>query len=144
MNRHLSKITATLIATMTLAPVLLGQKQPEAPAPRPLAMAVTVHASTQVADNSANERKPLTLRQALALAKQNSVQFQAVLTDSRVAQQDGRQALATLLPTATFNTSAIYTQSIGPGLGVKFIANNAVHEYISQGNVHEVLDAASM
>jgi outer membrane protein TolC len=144
MKRHLLKATATLTGAIALAPVLLGQKQPEAPAPRPLAMGVAMHAGTQAAESSSSERKPLTLQQALALAKQNSVQFQAVLTDSRVAQQDSRQALAALLPSATFNTSAIYTQSIGPGLGVKFIANNAVHEYISQGNVHEVLDAASV
>jgi outer membrane protein TolC len=144
MKRRPLKITATLTAVSMAAPVLLAQKPPEAPQPRPLAMAVAVHASTQAADNSSNERKPLTLQQALALAKQNSVQFQAVVTDSRVAQQDSRQALAALLPTATFNTSTIYTQSIGPGLGVKFIANNAVHEYTSLGNAHEILDAASV
>ena len=40
-----------------------------------------------------------------------------------------------------FNTSALYTQS-NPN-GVKFIANNAPHEYISQGNVHQQLDLAS-
>jgi outer membrane protein TolC len=144
MKRHHLKITATLTVAIMSAPVLFAQKQPEAPAPRPLAMAVATHAGTQAADNSVNERKPLTLQQALFLAQQNSVQFQAVVTDSRVAQQDSRQALASLLPSATFNTSAIYTQSIGPGLGVKFIANNAVHEYVSQGNVHEVLDGASL
>jgi outer membrane protein TolC len=144
MNQHLSRIIATLTVAIMSAPLLFAQKRLEAPAPRPLAMAVTMHADTQAADSSANERKPLTLQQALALAKQNSVQFQAVVTDSRVAQQDSRQALASLLPSATFNTSAVYTQSIGPGLGIKFIANNAVHEYISQGNVHEVLDAASV
>jgi outer membrane protein len=136
---------ATMLGTVTLAfaPLLLGQ-QVTAPEPRPLAMATPMHAGAQSADNSSNERKALTLQQALALAKQNSVQFQAALTDSRVAQQDSRQALASLLPTAVFNTSAIYTQSNGPALGVKFIANNAVHEYISQGNVHEVLDAATV
>ena len=128
---------------MALAPALLAQKQAEAPQPQPLAMSVSMHTGTQAPDNNANERKPLTLQQALALAKQNSVQFQAALTDSKVAQQDSRQSLAALLPTATFNTSAIYTQSNGPH-GVKFIANNAVHEYISQGDVHEVLDVASI
>jgi outer membrane protein TolC len=126
-----------------LASVLVGQ-QVQAPEPRPLALTTPMHAGAQAADNSSNERKALTLQQALALAKQNSVQFQAAVTDSRVAQQDSRQALASLLPTAIFNTSAIYTQSNGSALGVKFIANNGVHEYISQGNVHEVLDAASV
>src|SRR5579863_506186 len=144
MKPHLPKTAATFAVVIMSASAIFAQKQPEAPAPRPLAMAVAMHAGAQAADNSVNERKPLTLQQALALAQQNSVQFQAVVTDSRVAQQDSRQALASLLPSATFNTSAIYTQSIGPGLGVKFIANNAVHEYVSQGNVHEVLDGASL
>jgi outer membrane protein TolC len=126
-----------------LASVLAGQ-QVQAPQPQPLAVATPMHAGAQVANNSSNERKPLTLQQALALAKQNSAQFQAVVTDSKVAQQDSRQALASLLPTATFNTSMIYTQANDSPLGIKFIANNAVHEYIGQGDVHQVLDAASI
>ena len=48
-----------------------------------------------------------------------------------------------LLPTASFTTSELYTQSNGVG-GVKFIANNSPHEYVSQGNVHQVLDVASI
>ena len=44
----------------------------------------------------------------------------------------------------SYNTQALYTQGNGPGNGVRYIANNAVHEYISQGNVHEILDLASV
>jgi outer membrane protein TolC len=133
---------------MALAPALLAQQPAEAPQPQPLATSVSMHTGTQATDGNTstngNERKPLTLQQALALAKQNSVQFQAVLTDSKVAQQDSRQALASLLPSATFNTSVIYTQANNSQIGVKFIANNAVHEYIGQGDVREVLDVASV
>ena len=39
--------------------------------------------------------------------------------------------------------STLYTQPNALG-NVKFIANNAPHEYISQGNVHELLDMASV
>jgi outer membrane protein TolC len=53
------------------------------------------------------------------------------------------QARAGLLPGAAFNTSSLYTQLNGTGT-VKFIANNVEHEYISQGNVHEVLDLAAV
>jgi len=49
-----------------------------------------------------------------------------------------------LLPGVNYNTQALYTDSNGPGNGVRYIANNAVHEYISQGNVHQTLDLASI
>jgi len=48
------------------------------------------------------------------------------------------------LPSVNYNTQVLYTQGNGPGNGVRFIANNAVHEYVSQGNAHEVLDLASV
>jgi len=53
------------------------------------------------------------------------------------------QSRDALLPTASFTTSTLYTQANELG-GVKFIANNAPHEYVSQGNVHEDLDLASI
>jgi len=49
------------------------------------------------------------------------------------------QARDTLLPSVGFTTSALYTQPNSLG-GVKYIANNAPHEYVSQGNVHQLLD----
>jgi len=90
----------------------------------------------------------LTLQDALDRARKNSMQFQAAVTNAGLARQDSRQAFDALLPSVTYNNSAIYTQSAGPvataatGVPVVFIANNAVHEYISQGNVHEAIDAA--
>lgn len=85
----------------------------------------------------------LTLQQALTLARQNSVAFQAARTNAGIAHEDKKQALANLLPSVAYNNSAIYTEGTGVDDAVKFIANNAVHEYISQGNVHEALDFAA-
>jgi outer membrane protein TolC len=85
----------------------------------------------------------LTLQDALARARKNSVQFQSALTDSAIAHQDRFQAGAALLPSVNFNNEGLYTQLNQNG-NPKFIANNAAHEYISQGNVHEVLDLASV
>ncbi len=85
----------------------------------------------------------LTLQEALALARKNSPQFQSAVTDAGVARENRNIALGGLLPNASFNTSALYTQSNGAG-GVKYIANNATHEYVSQGNVHEQLDLATV
>jgi outer membrane protein TolC len=86
----------------------------------------------------------LTLQDALARARKNSTQFQAAQTDAAISRRDRYQARTALLPSVNYNTQALYTQSNGPGNGVRYIANNAVHEYISQGNVHEVLDLASV
>jgi outer membrane protein TolC len=86
----------------------------------------------------------LTLQDALARARKNSTQFQAAQTDAAITRQDRYQAGTALLPSVNYNTQALYTQGNGPGNSVRYIANNAVHEYISQGNVHEVLDLASV
>jgi len=92
----------------------------------------------------------LTLQDALDRARKNSVQFQAALTNAGLVRQDRRQAFDALLPSVFYNNSVIYTQSSGPvglaatGVPVIFIANNAVHEYISQGNVHEAIDVAAV
>jgi outer membrane protein TolC len=92
----------------------------------------------------------LTLQDALDRARKNSVQYQAAVTNAGLARQDSRQAFDALLPSVTYNNSAIYTQGAGPvaaaatGVPVVFIANNAVHEYISQGNVHEAIDVAAV
>ncbi len=82
----------------------------------------------------------ITLQDALARARKNSTEFQSAVTDAGVAREDKFQARGALLPGVNYNTQALYSQSNGPGNGVKFIANNNVHEYMSQGNVHEALD----
>jgi outer membrane protein TolC len=84
----------------------------------------------------------LTLEDALQRARQNSTTYQAAVTEAKIAHEDKKQAVATLLPSVNYNTSLIYTQSNGPGSNVRFIANNSVQEYISWGNVHEALDVA--
>src|SRR5215813_1330609 len=86
----------------------------------------------------------LTLTDALNRARQNSVVYQAAVTDARIAHEDKKQAVAALLPSVNYNNAAIYTEGNGVDGQIKFIANNAVHEYISQGNVHETLDAAGI
>ena len=92
----------------------------------------------------------LTLQDALDRARKNSVPFQAAVTNAGLARQDRRQAFNALLPSVTYDNSVIYTQSAGPiataatGVPVIFIANNAVHEYVSQADVHEAIDVAGI
>jgi outer membrane protein TolC len=86
----------------------------------------------------------LTLDDALNLARRNSVAFQSALTDAAITHQDQKQSLAALLPTVQDNNVATYTQGNNRDGGFIFIANNAVHEYLSQGDVHESFDLAGV
>jgi len=92
----------------------------------------------------------VTLQDALERARANTPQYRSALTDLGLAREDRVQARAALLPNVNYNASFIYTEGTGPlpvrcanpALGCpasRFIANNGVHEYISQGNAHEAL-----
>jgi outer membrane protein TolC len=99
-----------------------------------------VQVTAQEAQPASSTQAPLTLtlQDALTRARANSVQFQAALTDQGIAHQDKVQARAGLLPSVNFNNEFIYTQPNGTPSGV-FIANNTVREYLSQGDIHQVL-----
>ena len=87
----------------------------------------------------------LTLQDALRLAKANNPQFQAALTELGLAQQDRVQSRAALLPSVNYNMEYLYTQGNGTHSDVPiFIANNAVHEYIAQGDIHQVLSPGTV
>ena len=92
----------------------------------------------------------LTLQEAIDRARKNSTQFTAAVTTAALARGDRTQARNALLPTVTYNNSAIYTQGIPlgteaiVGAPVIFIANNSVHEYLSQADVHQVFDASAV
>ena len=87
----------------------------------------------------------LTLQDALARARKNSVAFQSALTDSAIARQDRFQAATALLPSVSYNNQAWYTQgSKGTPNTPIFIANNGVHEYLSQANIHESIGFADV
>src|SRR5258708_15230196 len=98
----------------------------------------------QQAPPAASATLRLTLEGALARARKNNTQFQAALTDAGLARGDKSLARDALLPSVNYYTQALYTQGNGSGNPVRYIANNAVHEYISQGNVHQILDLASI
>ncbi|MGH7042113.1 MAG: TolC family protein, partial [Acetobacteraceae bacterium] len=79
----------------------------------------------------------LTLAEALTRARANSPAFEAAVVAGGVARAATTQARAGLLPSLDFNGGYIYTQ------GSRFVANNGVHEYISQGTVVESLNFGS-
>lgn len=83
----------------------------------------------------------ITLQDALQRARQNDPQYRSAVTDLGLAREDRVQARAGLLPNLSYNNSFVYTQGTGaPATApAKFIANNGVHEYISQADVHQAL-----
>ncbi len=90
--------------------------------------------------SAANSPGPLTitLQDAVTRARSNEPQYRAALTQYGVAKENTVQSRAALLPNVNYSTSFIYTQGNRAG-GPRFIANNAVHEYSSQGNAHQAL-----
>ncbi|MGB8129707.1 MAG: TolC family protein [Candidatus Angelobacter sp.] len=99
-----------------------------------------VQVSAQETQPASSSQAPLTLtlQDALNRARANSVQFQAALTDQGIAHEDKVQARAALLPSVNYNNQVIYTEPNGTPAGV-FVAANSVHEYISEGNVHQAI-----
>ena len=90
------------------------------------------------AENSAAAPLTLTLQDALARARTNEPQYRAAITDYGVARQNTVQARAGLLPNVSYNGQFLYNQGNGTSTG-RFIASNGVHEYVSEGNVHQSL-----
>ena len=99
-------------------------------------------APSQPGSNQSSSLVTLTLEDALTRAKANSPQFQAALTQLGLAREDRVQARAALLPGVNYANSFIYTQ--GNGATGIYVANNGVHEYISQGVAHEALGFGSV
>ena len=77
----------------------------------------------------------INLQDALARAKANSQQFQTANISALLAHEDRVQGRAGLLPTVNYFNQYIYTQGNGTPSGV-FVANDGVHVYNSQGQVH--------
>ncbi|HEX4485557.1 MAG TPA: TolC family protein [Terriglobales bacterium] len=81
----------------------------------------------------------LTFQDAIVRARKNLPQFLSVKTDAGLAHEDKVQARAALLPSVSYTSQFLYTQPNGTPSGV-FIANNSVHEYVSQGHAHEAIN----
>jgi len=118
---------------------------------------VTSTAQTQEGSAAPTSGAPITitLQDALQRARLNDPQYRSAITDLGLAREDRVQARAGVLPNLNYNNSFIYTQGTGPlpascattAAGcptTKFIANNGVHEYISQADVHESLSLTNV
>jgi len=92
---------------------------------------------------SADSHAPMviTLQDALQRARKLDPTYRSALTDAGIAHEDHAQARAALLPSVSENTEYLYTEGNGTSTP-RYIANNGVHEYVSQGNAHEAISGA--
>jgi outer membrane protein TolC len=83
----------------------------------------------------------ISLEEAIKRAQSADVLYSAANTDVRLAQSARTIARSALLPNVMYHNQFLYTQGTGqPATApIKFIANNAVHEYVSQGSVTETI-----
>jgi outer membrane protein TolC len=88
--------------------------------------------------NQSTNSAPLTitLQDAITRARKNSPEYRAALTAYSLAKEDRVQGRAALLPGVDYNAGFLYTQGNGTSTG-RYIGANGVHEYLSQGNVHQ-------
>lgn len=134
--RHLENFRATfaLGGTMLLGIAALGQRSVDQAGARPLAA--------------------LSLEDAIRRAEANEPAFAAASAESRATALERKDARAALLPSASYHNQFLFTQSnqtaaqttqggFTQSLPV-FIANNAVHEYYSQGVVTETIGLAQI
>ena len=95
----------------------------------------------------------ITLDEAIARARANEPGFAAAVAQSRITDLDRSIAKSALLPSAVCHNQFIYTQPAHGATGSanasayaasvtsapRFIANNTVHEYVSQGVATETI-----
>src|SRR5580692_8604385 len=96
----------------------------------------------------------ITLDDAIRRAAANEPGYATAFADSKVAAIDRSIAAAGMLPSVTYHNQALYTEpngllnQAGQGAGSqpspRFIANNAVREYASQGIVNETVGLAGV
>ena len=100
------------------------------------------------------QQAPITLDEAIARARANQPELAAAVAGAKNAKLDQSIAKAALLPSADYNNQFLYTQggagfitnpakakdpSLESTSAPRFIANNAVHEYVSQASVTETI-----
>ena len=99
--------------------------------------------TNEIATDASSAPLTLTLNDALIRARANEPQYRAALTRYGVARQAMVQSRAGLLPNVNYNAQFLYAEGNGTSTG-RFIGANGVHEYVSQGNVHQSLSLQNM
>jgi outer membrane protein TolC len=98
---------------------------------------------------------PITLDEAIGRAQAVETTYGSALADSGVAAAQRGIARSVLLPGVVYHNQFLYTQGLSIPVdqsnsnakstsGVRYISNNAIHEYFSQGVVSETLSGTAV
>ena len=141
-NSHARVLRATITGTLvvqSLLFVLLGRDAAQARGPA-FGVQVTAVEQDSSPNSTAVSGPVITFADALQRATANNPQTQAALTALGLAHQDLVQSRGALLPNVSYNMQTLYTEPSSRGShNPVFIANNGIHEYLAQGNVHQNL-----
>ena len=122
-----------------LVSLTVGRGNAQASGPATSVQLWSVPESSQ-SNTTAGAPQAITFADASQRARAIHPQTQAAFTAAGLAHQDLVQSRAALLPNVNYNMAAIYTQPTARGSDTQvFIANNGIHEYLAQGNVHQNL-----
>jgi outer membrane protein TolC len=128
-----------ILLIQSLLFVLAGRTAAQASEPAP-GVQITAVEQSPPPNSTAASPPNITFSDALQRATANNPQTQAAFTALGLAHQDLVQSRGALLPNVSYNMQAVYTEPTPHGTNNPiFIANNGVHEYIAQGNVHQAL-----
>ncbi|MHB1673668.1 MAG: TolC family protein [Acidobacteriaceae bacterium] len=103
----------------------------------------SVAASAQLTVSGQQAPVQLTLADALRRAKALDPAVRLALTNERIAAENPTQTRAANLPIVSYNSQYLYTEGNGTPTA-RYIANNGVHEYIAQVDVHQSLSVANI
>ncbi len=155
LKRMVCGSTVVLLGACLLSGGLVVQAQTNAPDALQAQMQVT-GATAQNAVASNDDAAPLlTLADAVAQAEKNQPAFAAAVAANKTAMLDRSIARSALLPGVVYHNQYLYTEGAHGATGSanasagqaasagtpRFIANNSVHEYMSQGTVTETIGA---
>jgi outer membrane protein TolC len=142
---RVSVITLLLVGAAVSAKIAAAQSTPNGSSLFAVSSQSGSQSNTQGQPSAADSQAPtvITLQDALQRARKLDPTYRTALTAAGVAREDHVQARAALLPGVSYNNQYLYTQGLSLPIGIttdtRYIANNGVHEYISQGNAHEVI-----
>ena len=117
-------------------------------------LAIPVCRSLEAQDGASVANDGLTLDQVIRRAQANEPALAAATAERHATELERKDARTGLLPSVAYHNQFVFTQSnrtfaattqggLNQSLPV-FIANNAVHEYYSQGTVNETVGLAQL
>ena len=144
-SSHIGPSIIGLILVLVLGLTAAGFAQTPAPV-------LSLQTQNAAAAPAGSAPLTVTLQDALQRTRANNPEYRSAVTDLGLARQDRVQARAGLLPNVNYNNSFIYTEGTGrlPATAIclntvagcpasRFIANNGVHEYLSQADIHQAV-----